>query len=333
MLPKRLTLVESACTNPYRNLALEEWLLGQVACDEVILYLWQNQHTVVIGKNQNAWKECNITTLEADGGHLARRLSGGGAVYHDLGNLNFTFLAHKAHYDIARQLEVILQALRRLGIQAEKSGRNDVLVDGRKVSGNAFYEHGDRAYHHGTLLMQVDGEKMARYLNVSQEKLASKGVASVKARVRNLVDVCPDLTVAALKQALIDAFADVYGGTPNRMPLEAVDQAAWQALTERYSDWRWIFGRKFRFDRSVGKRFEWGRVDVALQIDSGTIVDAQVYSDALLPDLMDALALALRGVRYNNGALKEAVQQLSAETAAAQTAKNDVMDWLATIDC
>ena len=134
----RLTIIESDSTNPYKNLALENWLLDHVAEDEVILYLWQNQHTVVVGKNQNAWKECNISTLEADGGHLARRLSGGGAVYHDLGNLNFTFLAHKARYDVAKQLEVILRGLQRLGIEAEKSGRNDILVDGRKVSGNAF---------------------------------------------------------------------------------------------------------------------------------------------------------------------------------------------------
>lgn len=332
-MAERLTLVESTLTDPYRNLALEEWLLGQVASDEVILYLWQNQHTVVIGKNQNAWKECNVTTLEADGGHLARRLSGGGAVYHDLGNLNFTFLAHKEHYDVVKQLEVILQALRRLGIRAEKSGRNDVLVEGRKVSGNAFYEHADRAYHHGTLLMQVDGEKMARYLNVSQEKLASKGVASVKARVLNLVDVCPGLNAERLKNALTEAFADVYHAAPGRMPLEAVDDAAWQTLTERYSDWAWTFGRKFRFDRSVGKRFPWGRVDVALQIDSGMIVDAEVYSDALLPDLIDALAHALRGVRYDNASLAEAVRQLQAETAAMASAKSDLLDWFASLAC
>ena len=155
-MSKRLTVIEGISTSPYENLALEEWLLNHVAADEVILYLWQNQHTVVIGKNQNAWKECNITTLEADGGHLARRLSGGGAVYHDLGNLNFTFLAQKENYDVSKQTDVILNALAALGIVAEKSGRNDILVDGRKISGNAFYDHKGRCYQHGTLLLNVD---------------------------------------------------------------------------------------------------------------------------------------------------------------------------------
>lgn len=328
----RLTVIESNSTDPYKNLALEEWLLNHVAEEEVILYLWQNQHTVVIGKNQNAWKECNISTLEADGGHLARRLSGGGAVYHDLGNLNFTFLAHKSHYDVARQHEVILKALLRLGIQAEKSGRNDILVDGRKVSGNAFYEHAGRCYHHGTLLMQVDGAKMARYLNVSKEKLASKGVKSVRSRVLNLVEVCPDLNAAQLKEALSDSFSEVYGGTPERLPLEAVDADQWQALEARYRDWDWNFGRQFAFDRSFGHRFSWGQVDVELAIDSGHVRDAEVYSDALLPDFIDALAPALIGQRYDNHALAEAVRQLAVQTEAAKGPQAELADWLLSVD-
>ena len=275
-MTERLTVVTGDSTDPYKNLALENWLLDHVAADEVILYLWQNQHTVVIGKNQNAWKECNISTLEADGGRLARRLSGGGAVYHDLGNLNFTFVAQKDHYDVVKQHDVILKALLSLGIQAEKSGRNDILVDGRKVSGNAFYEHMGRCYHHGTLLMQVDGEKMARYLNVAKDKLASKGVASVKSRVLNLVEVLPTLDADTLKAALVQAFAEVYGGTPENLSLAAVDSDEWQTLEARYSAWDWNFGRRFRFDRAIGERFPWGRVDIQMQIDRGHITDVQV---------------------------------------------------------
>lgn len=331
-MKNRLTIIESDSTNPYKNLALENWLLDHVAEDEVILYLWQNQHTVVIGKNQNAWKECNISTLEADGGHLARRLSGGGAVYHDLGNLNFTFLAQKAHYDVAKQLEVILRGLQSLGIQAEKSGRNDILVDSRKVSGNAFYEHAGRCYHHGTLLMQVDGEKMAKYLNVSKEKLQSKGVSSVKSRVLNLVEVCPDLDASKLKAAMCEAFAAVYEGTPDLLALEAVDAAEWQALQTRYEDWDWNFGRKFAFDRSFGHRFSWGRVDLEMQIKNGHIRDAQVYSDALVPDFIDALGAALLGVRYESSALAEVVRALQVADNAVQP-QQEMAEWLLTVEC
>ena len=177
--------------NPYENLALEEMLLTHVPKESCILYLWQNQKTVVIGKNQNAWKECRFQELEADGGHLARRLSGGGAVFHDLGNLNFTFLIPSSDYDLSKQMSVILEAVRSLGIDAQKSGRNDVTVDGKKFSGNAFCQKGGNSYHHGTLMLRVDTQKVARYLNVSEKKLRSKGVSSVTSRVCNLCDFIP----------------------------------------------------------------------------------------------------------------------------------------------
>ena len=139
-------------TDPFYNLAIEQHLLDIVPKGSCILYLWQNKHTVVIGKNQNCWKECKMQELADDGGRMVRRLSGGGAVYHDLGNLNFTCVTHKEDYDVARQLDVILTALHALGIHAEKSGRNDLHVDGRKFSGNAFYDNGSRCFHHGCTL-------------------------------------------------------------------------------------------------------------------------------------------------------------------------------------
>ena len=207
---RRLTVCRAAGTDPYENLALEQTLLERVREQECILYLWQNARTVVIGRNQNPWKECRTALLEEEGGHLARRLSGGGAVFHDLGNLNFTFLMREADYDLDRQLTVIETACRSLGIPVERSGRNDLLADGRKFSGNAFYHHNGRAYHHGTLMVDVDLEMVQRYLSPSKAKLAAKGVDSVRSRVVNLREFVPTLTVRQLSDALTAAFAEVY---------------------------------------------------------------------------------------------------------------------------
>lgn len=170
----KITYIESPTFSPYYNLAVEEYLLLHCENTECILYLWQNKHTIVIGQNQNAWKECNVSKLEEDGGYLVRRLSGGGAVFHDLGNLNFTFLVSKENYDVGKQTDVILRAVNKLGIHAEKSGRNDLHINGKKFSGNAYYETRNHCYHHGTLMVNVDKQMLSYYLTVSKEKLSQK---------------------------------------------------------------------------------------------------------------------------------------------------------------
>ncbi|MBP9987982.1 MAG: lipoate--protein ligase, partial [Ruminococcus sp.] len=150
---KKIHIIETFDTNPYHNLALEEALLKSVKPEECILYLWQNRQTVVIGRNQNALAECKVQKLEADGGFLARRLSGGGAVFHDLGNLNFTFLACADWFSKEIQTDIIIDAIRSLGIDAEKNGRNDLTVNGQKFSGHAYYKTKDKCYHHGTIML------------------------------------------------------------------------------------------------------------------------------------------------------------------------------------
>ncbi len=289
---QRLYYCESSGFDPYRNLAIEECLLEQVnSC--AILYLWQNENTVVIGKNQNPWKECKTALLTQEGGKLARRMSGGGAVYHDLGNLNFTILLPQQDYDADRQLKVIQQALESLGIPTERSGRNDILAQGRKFSGNAFYKNGKAAYHHGTLLVHSDLEKLDRYLSPSRCKLQSKGVDSVRSRVGNLAMWKPDISIAALKEALKQSFSQVY-----HLPLEPMpelDSGKMDAMTRRNASWNWNYGKKMAFTCSAEARFPWGEVEVSLILDSGMIKEVKIYTDAMETAWRDEMEQALTG--------------------------------------
>ena len=244
---ERASIYTGDSFDPHYNLAAEQVLLEQVQDGEIILYLWQNRHTVVIGRNQNAWKECRTAKLAEDGGTLARRLSGGGAVYHDLGNLNFTFLVKDNDYDLGRQLSVIFEAVRSFGIAAEKSGRNDVLAGGRKFSGNAFYSSRGRSYHHGTLLVDADMEMMGRYLTPSKAKLAGKGVDSTRSRVVNLKELAPEMTTTSLGSAMEDAFQTVYGLQARHIDTAELDADRLHAYYEKNSSFEWLFGRRLAF--------------------------------------------------------------------------------------
>ncbi len=310
--------------NPYHNLAVEETLLESVRPGQMILYLWQNERTVVIGKNQNAWKECRFQQLEQDGGYLARRLSGGGAVFHDLGNLNFTFLMPASDYDLPRQMSVILQAVRALGIDAQKSGRNDVTVDGKKFSGNAFCQKGNNAYHHGTLMLQVDTQKVASYLNVSEKKLRSKGVSSVTSRVCNLCDFMPQLDRAQMQQRLLEALGEVYGLAPQPLEDSFIDRERVAQLEERNASWEWKFGRKLAFTWERDERFDWGEVQLQLQIDQGIIQDALLYSDALDAEFLTPVRERLLGCRMEPDSLQEALSAL-ADTDQHRQILSDLM--------
>ena len=296
---------ESRSTDPHYNLALEETLLTR-ADDAVILYLWQNQNTVVIGRNQNPWKECRTALLQQEGGHLARRLSGGGAVFHDLGNLNFTFLMPQGLYDLDRQLSVIQSAVRSFGIEAERSGRNDILARGRKFSGNAFYKNGRQAYHHGTILIDADMEKLSRYLNPSKAKLSAKGVDSVRSRVGNLRELNAGITIDAMKAALTEAFAEIYGG-----PVEKIECAPDEALAERYRSWEWNFGQKLPFSFEWEDRLDFGCVRIEATVENGIIRSARVYTDAMDWQLPRLLEKALTGSRLDAAELTKKAPEFS----------------------
>lgn len=295
---EEIFIYESNRVDPYYNLAFEKHLLELVKPGYCILYLWQNQNTVVIGSNQNAWNECRISLLESEGGKLARRLSGGGAVFHDLGNLNFTFLMCEEDYDVRKQLEVIQVACAELGIIAEPSGRNDLLADGRKFSGNAFYHHQGKAYHHGTLLINADIEKMQRYLSPPKAKLETKGVSSVRSRVVNLSELSEGLTCNIMKERMADAFQKVYGLQPRPVTLSKVDHETVDTLAQQYASWEYLFGKPLPFSFSCESRFPWGQVQLQLQVECGTVLHAKVYSDSMDWDMPRNAEAALAGCRF-----------------------------------
>jgi len=300
-----LWIYRASGSDPFENLAREQILLEQGPADGLVLYLWQNEHTVVIGRNQNAFKECRVSLLEEEGGKLARRLSGGGAVYHDKGNLNFTFLLPRADFNVTRQLEVICRACRAFGIPAEISGRNDLTAAGYKFSGNAFYKTGNRAYHHGTLMLSSDLNRLSRYLSPPKAKLEAKGVASVRSRVTNLRSFVPALTCDTMSRQLVRAAEKVYGFTAKELVFTPEQETAVARLTHHYASREWRFGANVPATFSCEKTFSWGTVSLALQVEQGRISHAAVFTDAMEWELSQQLQQTLEGRVFSRSAMQE----------------------------
>jgi lipoate-protein ligase A len=205
-----MLIVQSKSTDVYRNLAMEEWLLDHTPALPV-LFLCVNDPCVVIGKNQNPWRECRLSLMEKEGVPLARRISGGGAVYHDAGNLNVGVIVSRTSYDEQKQYELIFRALERFGIHGERVGKNSLAASGLKFSGQAFCYRKNRVLHHGTLLVNADLKRLGRYLGPELEGVETRAVTSVPAKVMNLADAGKELTVEKLSAALIEIFQGMYG--------------------------------------------------------------------------------------------------------------------------
>ena len=303
-----LYLLDTDKTDPRRNLAVEETILRTVKPGIATLYLWQNRSTVVIGRNQNAENECRIQELEGDGGFLVRRLSGGGAVYQDLGNLCFTFCVPLDDFDVGKQTEVILRAVRSLGIDAEKNGRNDLTVNGCKFSGHSYYKTGGKGFHNGTLMVDVDKAPLERYLNVSPLKLKAKGVASVRSRVINLKELKPDLTIATLKTALIKAYSETYGLPVEQVSEDSLDSAILAECTAEFSDPDWIYGTSRPMEKSKEDRFDWGTVRLDYSAENGVISDAALWSDGLDAEGLSQIPDLLKGAPLSPAPLTERLE-------------------------
>ncbi len=281
-------------TDPYYNLALEEWLMKN--CDKDVFILWQNRPTVVIGRYQNAYAEVNVPYAEKNGISVVRRMSGGGAVFHDLGNLNFTFIVKDegSGIDFARFLTPIKEALAAIGIETEISGRNDLLMDGKKISGSAQCRKYGKVLHHGTLLVDVDVETLSNVLNVRSEKLVSKGINSVRSRVTNIKDVYPDVNVSVIMNALSETFS---GRT---LELSEKDKEEIKLLSkEKYSSWDYVYGSSKALSKTARERFEGGSIEISFDSENGVIRDIRISGDFFADGDVSLLERNLIGCRLS----------------------------------
>lgn len=331
-----LRLLISDSHDPWFNLAVEECIFRQMPATQRVLFLWRNADTVVIGRAQNPWKECNTRRMEEDNVRLARRSSGGGAVFHDLGNTCFTFMAGKPEYDKSVSTAIVVNALNSLGIKAGASGRNDLEVEtpdgARKVSGSAYKETMDRGFHHGTLLLNADLSRLANYLNPDKKKLQAKGITSVRGRVANLSDLLPGLTHEQISDAVREAFFDYYGErveaehiSPDALP----DLPGFADTFARQSSWDWNFGQAPAFSHMLDQRFTWGGIELHFDVEKGHISRTQIFTDSLNPAPLEALAARLQGCLYRSDMLQQQCETLIVDFPEQEPELLEVSAWIA----
>ncbi len=304
--------------DPAVNLAIEEYLLRNFSGDEEILLFYINEPAIIIGRNQNTLEEINHEYVEAHDIHVVRRLSGGGAVYHDLGNLNFSFISHNRPenvHNFKKFTGPAVQTLRKMGVQAEMSGRNDILVEGRKISGNAQYISGKRMFSHGTLLFNSDLSCVSEALNVKMSKITSKGLKSVRSRVANISEFLTEpITLEQFRQRLLDEVFTGVRGVPE-YTLSGDDWQAIHALAdERYRNWDWNYGKSPDFNVQKTQRFPMGEIDARIDVQNGVIQTVKFFGDFFGQADVSELEQRLSGVRYTRPDLEEALCGLEVET-------------------
>lgn len=332
---QKLKVFLSDSFNPHLNLATEEWIFHNLDPNQQILFLWRNEETVVIGRNQNPWSECNLAQMKTDKIHLARRTTGGGAVFHDLGNTNFTFLSPKEGYKRDNNTRIIFDALKEFGITGEASGRNDLTMtfpDGpRKFSGSAYREKKDRAFHHGTLLMHADLSRLGNYLTPSPKKLQAKGKESVRARVANLNEVAPTINHDALVPVLIAAFEKFYNGKAEveSLTLESLKLIPeLKAQFDQLSSWEWLYGNTLEFSHKMDDYMTLGFFDFQFKVEDGLIKDLNIFTDSLYPHIIEELTEGLRHQPYRSESVRPLIQSLRAKHPDIEAGLLELENWL-----
>jgi lipoate---protein ligase len=297
-------------TDPRINLAIEEYALKNLDIDESYLLFYINEPSIIIGKNQNTIEEINTDYVEKEGLHVVRRLSGGGAVYHDFGNLNFSFITKddgESFHNFQKFTEPVVKALNKLGVNAELSGRNDLLAEGRKISGNAQFSTKGRMFSHGTLLFDSEMENVVSALKVKKDKIESKGIKSIRSRVANISEFLSEkMTIEEFRSTLLDFIFD--GSDVEEYVLTEEDWANIQELSkERYQNWNWNYGKSPKFNLQHSHRFPVGQIDVRLEVNKGMIENCKIYGDFFGVGNVEDIEDKLAGTKYER---KEIVRVL-----------------------
>lgn len=299
--------VDNVSTNPYYNLAMEEYLLKAYPEEEFFM-LWQNEPSVIIGKHQNTLEEINTKYVQEMGIKIVRRISGGGAVYHDLGNLNFSFILKNTpmeFLDFRKYTLPVVKALKKLGVKAELAGRNDLTINGKKISGNAQFVFRNRLLHHGTLLFDSDLDILQAALNVKVDKIVSKGIKSVRSRVTNIKDHLElRIDVHGLKKYIRDSIFEAREDIEEYRLTQPDREEIYKLMEEKYSIWDWNYGQSPPFNIRNSKRFDSGYLEVLLDVRDGIIESCKIYGDFFGVVEPDDFEEAIRGLRYEEQRLR-----------------------------
>jgi lipoate---protein ligase len=301
-------------TDPRINLAIEEYALKNLDINETYLLFYINEPSIIIGKNQNTIEEINTEYVEKNGIHVVRRLSGGGAVYHDLGNLNFSFITKDdgdSFLNFRKFTEPIIEALKKLGVNAELSGRNDIIVEGRKISGNAQFSTRGRMFSHGTLLFDSKIENIVSALNVKKDKIESKGIKSVRSRVSNISEFLKEkMTIEEFRSILLESIF----GKEKEIPEYVLTEEDWANIhklsRERYQNWEWNYGKSPKFNLQHSHRFPAGQIDVRLEVQKGIIENCKIYGDFFGAGDVAEIEEKLIGKRYEKSEIEKALQDV-----------------------
>jgi lipoate---protein ligase len=306
--------IQNNSTDPHYNLALEEYAFKNLDPNEDYIILWQNEPSIIIGKNQNTVEQINAPFVKEHGIHVVRRTTGGGAVYHDLGNLNFTYIMkhEEGGINFRKFTEPVVRALQKFGVPAEFNSRNDLAIEGKKFSGNAQYVYKRKVLHHGTILFNADLDQVQNVLKVKENKFKSKGVKSVRSRVTNISDYLANkITIEEFKDLLLAYMFEVAGQPMEEYVLTAEDRAAIRRMMEeRYTQWDWNYGYSPAYDIIKSDRFACGEVEIGVNVEKGRIKSCKIYGDFFGNKDVADIEQELVGLRYDEDEIRDALEEV-----------------------